>query len=580
MIEIETEEGSFFAAVAPTEIEQGPMWEAKVMKQKDQTRLAKLLSNRFGPRTDLTQPQKFHPNTNITPTLPPQPTHDVTMQRKGKHDCTMQSKATVTTGPTETALNVTGTPIDLLEIYASPNSRLTDQVRKLGGVAERYSREQGDLDTNQGKTELLDFISREKPRHVWCSAPCTAWSQWQRMAKTRGKDAERRLEVKQREARRQLEFVAKVAKAQTGEGRHFHLEQPKEAGSWQENALDGVLKHTVLSEFDQCRLGLKDPELGMPLKKATRVATNSRRMLAALDGRKCDQGHEHRPIEGSVRQGKMGGTVKLSRWAERYPPAMATKIARAVMISNAEDEELAYPAVAEGQGTLHGMTMDEIEEEASRETEAQERRIRVGEPLGEEQDVYRDARKERWIRVFSQIASSVPRLGSRRWSSGTVPAAVKNLVDDMEVTSMVACRMAKNARTPYEHQEKEWSKWRRSIVWRPGCDPPDVEEGETENWYTMRLRRQASRVHTENGDILLTVFGRRTSVEPPIGFPGRPQRGGRPNGRALGARGSTEDPAPPGSEGPRGLQRIPHRQGAKGRWHKGRCSLEAKEQTI
>ena len=41
---------------------------------------------------------------------------------------------------------------------------------------------------------------------------------------------------------------------------------------------------------------------------------------------------------------------------------------------------------------------------------------------------------------------------------------MKNLVDDMEVTSMVACRMAKNARTPYEHQEKEGSKWRRSMV--------------------------------------------------------------------------------------------------------------------
>ena len=73
-----------------------------------------------------------------------------------------------------------GTPIDLLEVFRSSNSSLTDQVNKQGGKAMRFEYCQGDLQTTEGRRNLFAQVARHRPKHVWLSPRCGPWSYWSR----------------------------------------------------------------------------------------------------------------------------------------------------------------------------------------------------------------------------------------------------------------------------------------------------------------------------------------------------------------------------------------------------------------
>ena len=76
-------------------------------------------------------------------------------------------------------------PIDLLEVYASNSSRLTEEVNKRGGVAKRFTFEDGDLSTTEGQIKLFRKIFLWKPRHIWLAPECGPWSPWNRLNQTK-----------------------------------------------------------------------------------------------------------------------------------------------------------------------------------------------------------------------------------------------------------------------------------------------------------------------------------------------------------------------------------------------------------
>ena len=73
-----------------------------------------------------------------------------------------------------------GKPIDLLEVYAQPNSRLAEEVRKQRGRSERFTKEHGDLATFQGQLQLIRMIFRLRPKHIWVAPECFPWCAWNR----------------------------------------------------------------------------------------------------------------------------------------------------------------------------------------------------------------------------------------------------------------------------------------------------------------------------------------------------------------------------------------------------------------
>ena len=43
--------------------------------------------------------------------------------------------------------------IDMLEVYAQPNSRIVEEVIKQGGKADRFTMQHGDLSTFEGQVD-------------------------------------------------------------------------------------------------------------------------------------------------------------------------------------------------------------------------------------------------------------------------------------------------------------------------------------------------------------------------------------------------------------------------------------------
>lgn len=78
------------------------------------------------------------------------------------------------------------------------------------------------------------------------------------------------------------------------------------------------------AEFDMCQFGLCSPG-GVSMKKRTKFMTNSKAVFAALNGRFCDNSHQHQTIEGSE-----CGT-KRSQHAQIYPDAFVHTVCRAIL---------------------------------------------------------------------------------------------------------------------------------------------------------------------------------------------------------------------------------------------------------
>ncbi len=225
--------------------------------------------------------------------------------------------------------NISESKIDLLEVYASPNSRLVEAVRQKGGKAERFTIEHGDLSTEAGRKELLRTIDRLKPRHLWMAPECLPWCAWNRFNQYRSQQGFDRVQNLQEESRKQLRFCSLLCKLQVHHGRHFHVENPDQSGMWQQEALKFVVTHSRAIRFDQCRYGLRHPTTRLFMKKTTRVQTTSEKVVRQMDGRFCDKRHEHSPKAGSFRTD--AGSIHVSRYSAFYPMILARSLAKAIM---------------------------------------------------------------------------------------------------------------------------------------------------------------------------------------------------------------------------------------------------------
>lgn len=84
------------------------------------------------------------------------------------------------------------------------------------------------------------------------------------------------------------------------------------------------LPNVRVARFDMCMFGLVSSS-GIPMRKTTKVMTNSLEVFAALDGRCCDGSHEHQRIEGSE------SGQKRSTMAQVYPDSFVRAVCAAVL---------------------------------------------------------------------------------------------------------------------------------------------------------------------------------------------------------------------------------------------------------
>ena len=222
--------------------------------------------------------------------------------------------------------------LDLLEVYAQPNSRLAEEVIRQGGKAIRFTFEHGDLSTFHGQMELLRMLIRYRPKHVWVAPECAPWCSWNRFNAKRSVQAFDHVQNMQEQSKEHLQLCAFICKIQIEGGRHFSMENPGSSGAWQQKETQDIIRLTKTILFDQCQFGLKHPQSHEPMKKATRVQTTSREMMKHLDGRTCTREHVHCPIAGNCQH--QGRTFALSRFAAFYPHMLARKAAKGILFEN------------------------------------------------------------------------------------------------------------------------------------------------------------------------------------------------------------------------------------------------------
>ena len=122
-------------------------------------------------------------------------------------------------------------------------------------------------------------------------------------------------QAKRAEGIAHLTFAVDCALTQHLAGRVFLLEHPAAVTSRQTRELQD-LGSCAGAVFDQCMTGLVSPCSRTPMRKRTKLMSNSKHFAEALRGSMCDQSHLHQLIQGSE------GGIRLSVWCQCYPAPM------------------------------------------------------------------------------------------------------------------------------------------------------------------------------------------------------------------------------------------------------------------
>ena len=305
-----------------------------------------------------------------------------------------------------------GKPIDLLEVYAQPNSRLAEEVRKQGGRSERFTKEHGDLATFQGQLQLIRMIIRLRPKHIWVAPECFPWCAWNRFNAGRSTHLFEKIQRNRELSKQHLELCTLICKIQVQQQRHFTAENPGTSDIWKQPELEPLLALTKTVQLDQCRFGLIHPEDDRPLKKHTRLQTTSDQIVKDLDGRYCKQNHEHAQIAGSCKH--LGERMALSRYAAFYPRVFA-RAARSIL---QEVQPARIPVVFE-EDWENLFPVDEEHPPAKRARFEPPRESKRKE--ASEDSARKVLADETWIEAFDWFQKNLPKSGSIEVSTETWP---------------------------------------------------------------------------------------------------------------------------------------------------------------
>ena len=205
----------------------------------------------------------------------------------------------------------------------------------------------------------LDYVDRCDPDLLVIAWPCTRWSPMQNMnIKT---EAQRQaLAAGQLNERKTfLSFTRRaVLKPVLGENPH-----PSKA--WKQPEIIDAFEGLPQAVMDQCMYGLKHPENGTPIQKATRWM-GQEEVLTYLHTR-CSGDHDHEVIQGNVRVG--GRTVKLSEWCGGYSLPLCESIIRGAELYLQSDSRNATYYHNEVMAEELMMDGEEVQERAEEEEE-------------------------------------------------------------------------------------------------------------------------------------------------------------------------------------------------------------------
>ena len=403
---------------------------------------------------------------------------------------------------------------DLFEVFCHPQSSLSHQCQQLGFKAMRFSLEQGDLQSFEGRSHLLRSIVKHSPRNVWFSPTCGPWSGWSNINGSKSIQAWDELQTRRLQHLEQVALGIVLMRYQREKGHHFHWEQPVSSLMFKLPYLSEVYHYTKALEIDLCVAGhLKDPENGKPIKKGLTIMTTSERFVNCLQGLKCPGNHDHQVIEGSIVVN--GQRINRSAFTERYPRRFARKIAgilcsRQLVLSKpllytdheedldsilVNDENVKRRRIAAPPKPIHTIPVED---------QTAVKRLR----LSEKQSPVNA--KDSWQEVFNQVSQLLPRVGRRPITDQKVMQQIQSLITGKDVKRVIACRGTNRAIVPPKDLVVGEAPFRKGIYLERKEENISIDS-DWDNWEQMS-QRQLTRP-TPASRISITVFAANPRVE-------------------------------------------------------------------
>ena len=333
--------------------------------------------------------------------------------------------------------------IDVLEVYCSQKSQLTQQCLSQGLSAARFSRKHGDLNTITGRHRLYDMLWYLRPKHLWVAPTCKPWCCWSRLNAAKSEALAQRIDQERRSENVHLLLCDALLHLQLWRSNdcHFHLEQPQGSELVHQREMHQVMLHTFRAICDMCHAGkLHHPETGNPLRKRTQVLTTSQIMYHTLEKLQCTGDHVHDAIQGSC---KPPGFFRmpLTKYTELYTATFGRKLSRVIQCSLQAQEKQGVPLQSEDSAVLQAIVCAVRNEDST---------IKVDEPVGKRrrlgiksrpEDIFvPDERSKALAETIKVIESQTPRVGKQVFQHGDVIVQVQALFPEMNIKVVESCR--------------------------------------------------------------------------------------------------------------------------------------------
>ena len=390
--------------------------------------------------------------------------------------------------------------IDLLEVYCSSDSALTNSANKSGLVACRFGLRQGDLSAFVGRCALYDELWKKRPKHIWVSPKCGPWCTWSRLNMMKSQSLAQRILKDRRLENIHLRLCSALCGLQGWRGNtfHFHLEQPQGSELIYQHEMKPVLETTKRVLCDMCVAGtLRHPNSQELLRKRTQVWTTSDLMAARLEQLQCPGTHNHGLIAGScwtLRHGRQS----LSRYTENYTSLFARHLSRIIQCSLRVQETHDHE-ISDRYHAIHAaITADPDETPAPKR-----RRLSAKSPA---ETLYESLRKvdprsllEPLLSRFEELA---PRVGKRVIVDGPAFEALQQVFPDMIIQAVDLCKGVDRRRImPIEPGVS-------SFRWMFARDRSNQQFFSDEDWeeWTRLSHRQQIRNIGRPARIAVTIF--------------------------------------------------------------------------
>ena len=391
-----------------------------------------------------------------------------------------------------------GPPVTLLEVYCEEGSQLSLQVQAKGGRAIRFTREDGDLSTKEGKEKLWSWVKLYEPEHLWVAPECRLWGMFSRFNMGRSMTFLKKIIHEREHDKQHLVLCNDLYLHQMGEGKHFHLEQPKGSEMMDQRELDDARLGTLPAVFDMCRMGkLKLPNQEQFLQKRTTVYTTSRGLFNWLHEQTCTHDHEHAHIKGKA--WIKGKWMNISSYAKAYTSTFARRVAQ--YLCNWRKEN---PLVVEEM--VLGLEDHERPNLAPEALQLQKKqRLNAKQP---EATMY--GRAPSWAEIFRHAGYETGRVGGQEFGeSHVVTKWAQMLTPEMTVKLTVACRGTDRHRIHGQAFAAETYPWRKTIM--VDRHTGEIKEtGPAEEWVKLSKLKQIRK--TGPAKISLTLFGHKDAI--------------------------------------------------------------------